>query len=148
MPRYVVEINDTSGASTTAGLVQAQTTGLRRFAIYDMIFGSEASPTDSVNLWVVQRITADGTNTGVTPAPLDPADAASSAQGGENCTAEPTYTANTVMLSVPLNTRATFRWVAAPGSELVAPATNENGFGIKHPTASSTAVTATVFFQE
>ena len=148
MPRYVVEMNDTTGASTTLGLVEAQTTGLRRFAIYDIIMGSEASPTDSVNQWVVQRITADGTVTGVTPAPLDAADAAASAQGGENCTVEPTYTANTVMLSIPLNTRATFRWVAAPGSELVAPATNEAGFGFKTPTASSTACTVTAFFQE
>jgi hypothetical protein len=148
MPRYVAEMNDTTGDATTTGLIVAQTSGLRRFAIYDMIFGSEASPTDARNLWQVARITADGTHSGVTPSPLNPADAASSALAGENCSGEPTYTAGLVMLSIPLNTRATFRWVAAPGSELWAPATNENGFGIKTPTSSSTATTVTAFFEE
>ena len=48
---------------------------------------------------------------------------------GENHTVEPTYTAAKELLEVPLNTRATFRWAAAPGSELVIPATNDAGIG-------------------
>jgi hypothetical protein len=149
MSRYVVELNDTSGASTTTGsLVASNATLLRRFKIYDIMMGSEASPTDSVNLWQVARITAAGTSTGVTPALLDLADGAALTVCGENHSGEPTYTAGLVMLSIPLNTRATFRWVAAPGGELVGPATNAAGFGVKTPTASSTAVTTTIFFEE
>ena len=148
MPRYAVELNDTTGASTTLGSIVSQTSGLRRHFIYDLVFGSEASPTDSVNLWQVARITTAGTSTGVIPKPLDLADPACSAACGENHSGEPTYTSSEIMLSIPLNTRATFRWVAAPGSELVGPATNAAGFGFKTPTASSTAGTVTMLFSE
>jgi hypothetical protein len=115
---------------------------------YDVILGSEASPADNPFLWILQRCTTAGTSTAVTPQPLDPADAATETDAGENHTAEPTYTANQILLAVPLNQRATFRWVAAPGSELVAPATASNGIGIQTTTASAVAITATVLFAE
>jgi hypothetical protein len=35
------------------------------------------------------------------------------------------------MLSVGLNQRATFRWVAVPGGELIVPATSDNWVGIE-----------------
>ncbi len=60
---------------------------------------------------------------------------------------EPTYT-GIALLSIPLNQRATFRWVANPGSELVIPATANNGFGIETDTAAAVAVTAQIFFEE
>ena len=61
---------------------------------------------------------------------------------------EPTYTANLVLLSVALNQRATFRWVASPGGELVYPATASNGLGIQTTTASAVAISATVHYNE
>ena len=57
---------------------------------------------------------------------------------GENHTGEPTYTASEELLEYPLNTRATFRWVSTPGSEIVTPATNESGYGIVAFHASNT----------
>ena len=39
----------------------------------------------------------------------------------------PTLTAGAFLLQWAQNLRATFRWVAAPGKELVAPATASNG---------------------
>ena len=67
---------------------------------------------------------------------------------GENHTIEPTYTAAAIVLMIPLNQRATFRWVAAPGSELVAPATAANGFGIQTTTSSAVAITGTLLLEE
>ena len=80
--------------------------------------------------WKVGRVTAEGTATAVVPTRLDLADAESDMNVGENHTGEPTYTATEELLEVPLNTRATFRWVATPGSEIITPSSNEAGYGI------------------
>ncbi|OHB75584.1 MAG: hypothetical protein A2W31_00820 [Planctomycetes bacterium RBG_16_64_10] len=48
---------------------------------------------------------------------------------GENHTVEPTYT--TELLRFSINQQATFRWVAAPDGELIAPATASNGIGLQ-----------------
>jgi hypothetical protein len=94
--------------------------------------------------------TAAGTSTGVTPQNLDPADATTEYDAGENHTIEPTYTAGAILLNIPLNQRATFRWVAAPGGELVFPATASNGAGIETDTISTgtPVITATVHVLE
>ena len=89
-----------------------------------------------------------GTSTAVTPIPLDPADAATESDAGENHTIEPTYTAGSILLAVGLNQRATFRWVASPGGELVYPATASNGLGVQTPTMSAVAITSTVHYVE
>jgi hypothetical protein len=67
----------------------------------------------------------------------------------ENLTVDPTLTANAILLSLPLNQRASFRWVPAPGSELVTPATASNGLALRTPTAGGlVAITATVYVEE
>ena len=106
------------------------TASLRRSYTYELIMGNEGTPSDSTFNWKVGRITAEGTATEVIPTRLDLADAESDMNVGENHSSEPTYTATEEILEFPLNTRATFRWVAAPGSEIVTPATNEAGYGI------------------
>lgn len=148
MANYAVEMNRTASTSASLGSIVADATRPRRGKFYDIIFGSEASPADNAFQYVVQRCSAAGTSTSVTPSPIDPADAATESDAGENHTIEPTYTAGLVMLSISVNQRATFRWVAAPGGELVYPATASNGFGIKTPTASTVAITATVHYAE
>lgn len=137
-------------ASTTASLgsITADATRPRRFRLYDLVLGSEASPADNAFLYVLQRCTAAGTSTGVTPRNLDPADATTELDAGQNHTVEPTYTAGATLLDVALNQRATFRWVASPGGELVFPATASNGMGIQTPTASAVTITATAFVNE
>jgi len=69
---------------------------------------------------------------------MDLADRAAQAVAGENHTSEPTYTSNTEVMEIPLNRRATFRWVAAPGSEIVCPATSGDGIGVHSLHASAT----------
>lgn len=148
MAAYVAEMNRTASTTLSVGLVNADATRPRRGKFYDLVFGSEATPADNAFKWMLQRFTAAGTSTAVTPSPLDPADAATESDAGENSTIEPTYTAGLILLSVGLNQRATFRWVASPGGELTYPATASNGIGIQTPTSSAVAVTATVMYVE
>jgi len=68
--------------------------------------------------------------------------------GGSNHTVEPTYTAGAFLLTVDLNQRATFRWVAPPGGELVTPATNANGAGVLNSVATALVVDLDLKFQE
>lgn len=151
MPKYSVDMQRTASTTASLGVINAEsTTQARRFKVYDVILGSEATPADAAILWTIQRCSAAGTTTAVTPQKLDPADAAALTEAGENATIEPTYTANEILLNVPLNQRATFRWVAAPGGELVFPATDENGFGVQTDTISTgtPVITATIHFEE
>jgi hypothetical protein len=141
-------MNRTASTTASLGTIGADATRPRRGKWYDIVFGSEASPADNAFLYLVQRCTALGTSTAVTPQPLDPADAATESDAGENHTIEPTYTANAVLLSIGLNQRATFRWVAAPGGELVYPATASNGLGVQTPTSSAVAISSTVHYAE
>ena len=118
-------------------------------AIHDVIFGSSATPADNALNWLLQRYTAAGTATSVTPAPLDPADPAATATAGQNHTAEPTYTAGAVLLDISANQRSTQRWVASPGGELVLPATAANGIGVQPVHTSFTgSVEATMHYEE
>ena len=97
----------------------------------------------------VSRITANGTGTAVTPVALDPADAAAASTANANYTAEPTVTASSSGFYVGINQRASYRWVAAPGSELVAPATANNGFTVRVRSGGYTGTaTAEALFQE
>ena len=148
MARYAVEMNRTASTSLSVGNITADATRPRRGKLFDLMFGSEATPADNVFLWQVQRCTTAGTATGITPSPLDPADAATECDAGENHTVDPTLTAGAILLSIPLNQRASYRWVAAPGSELVYPATASNGLAVRTPTATAVAVTGTVLFEE
>lgn len=150
MARYGSELNKATTSTTVGvGSIEAPGTSMRRAAIYDLIFGSEATPADNAFLWEVNRSTAAATGTSVTPNPLDSADAACVTLTKENLTIQGTNTAGSVPLAIPLNQRATFRWVAAPGGELIVPATANAGYHFNTPTAIGTpAATMTVNFNE
>jgi hypothetical protein len=145
---YAAELRRTASATASVGSVVADATRPRRGKLYELVFGSEATPADNAFLWRVRRITAAGTSTAVTPVALDPADAATESDAGENHTVEPTYTSNSELLVIPVNQKVTYRWLAAPGRELVWPATASNGLGIDTPTASAVTIAATIHFQE
>ena len=125
------------------------TATLRRFKIYDVLIGTDGTPADNTVDWDISRQTAAGTATASTPVALDPADTAAGTVGAVNATAEGTITASSSVFFVGVNQRASYRWVAAPGSELVAPATNLAGFALraKSPGYTGTA-TGTLYFQE
>jgi hypothetical protein len=117
------------GASYTTqlGWTASNGTALRRAKIYDIIVGTNGTPADNALVWDFPRQTVAGTATGITPNPLDPADAAALGVALANATAEGTITSNSSQLLIALNQRASIRWAASPGSELVIPAVNANG---------------------
>ena len=149
MARYAQTFSRTASTNTTVGsMVASSGTALRRGKLYELTVGCSGAPADNIFQWGVGRITAAGTSTAVTPTAVDPADTAYLGLAGQNHTVEPTYTAGQTVLTIDLNQRATFRWVAAPYGELVYPATNANGFGIRTPVATALAVDAAAFIEE
>jgi len=118
--------------------------------IYDLIIGCNATPADVATLFHLERFTAVGTEgSGFTPLALDPDSPAALADYGVAHSAEPTYTANEILMKLSLNQRATFRWVAAPGGELIAPATASNGIGLQAQSSGGTAThEATIYHLE
>lgn len=143
----------TSGSSTVAsptdstlGVTSATTI---RPEIYYLTFGSIATPADTAMEWKLQRHTAAGTATSVTPTALDSGDPASTATSGSDHSAEPTYTAGAVLLDVPLNQRGTYQFTARQGCEFKLPATAANGATLYPIHASHTGdVSATIQFFE
>ena len=149
MPKYSVEMTRTGSTTLSTGSINADATSPRRSKIFQVIFGVNGSPAaDNVWLLQLQRCTTTGTATAVTPISLDPADAASITDAFRNHTVDPSLTANAILLSAPLNQRATFLWQAVPGGELVIPATANNGIAVRTPTGAAVAVTANVDFEE
>jgi len=139
--RYSASGNQNLAAGALTCLTVAANAAIpNRNYIYELIFGNEGTPADHVSLWTVQRCTVLGTNTLVTATKLDMADRIAGALCGENHTVEPTYTANEELLEIPLNHRATFRWVAAPGSEIVTPGTAASGIGVWSLHAAATTL--------
>lgn len=146
--RYSVAAQDANTAATTLVGVTSATTVRPR--IYDLVCGSDATPADNACEFNLQRTTAAGTSTAFTPIAIDPADPASLASAGFNHSIEPTYTASALLLEWAQNQRATFRWVAAPSSELVLPATAANGAGVISVTVAGSAVNTNfqIYFEE
>jgi hypothetical protein len=101
--------------------------------LYEFTIGTDlgASAADNILTWQLQRGSANGTDTPVTPQAIDTGDPASLAAAGSNATVEPTYTASALMWGpMGINQRATYRWVAPPDGEIVlaAVATANAGF--------------------
>jgi hypothetical protein len=115
---------------------------VRRIMLYEYMIGINGSPPADNELEIdIARMTADGTGTAFTPNPLDPADAAALSTSKIGYTAEPTVTANSFLDYFAMNQRATVRWLAAPGSELIAPATAASGLVLR---AKAAAYTSTI----
>ena len=137
MKTYSIRGNQTP-ASDDSIVGLTSTTSIRP-AIGYIGIGSPNTPEDKSVLILVGRYTAAGTATAVTPVALDPANTmASAASAGSNHTVEPTYTAGATLLDIPMHQKATFQWYAAPGFELVCPATAANGIGIYFSTVNAT----------
>jgi hypothetical protein len=120
-----------SGSYKSILSIAATSGSLRRGKVYDLLIGTNGTPADNYLQWDISRMTAAGTATSVTPQALDPADVAALGTANNNYTAEPTITASSSLLNVGVNQRASYRWVAAPGSELVFPATAANGLALR-----------------
>ena len=149
MARYSASGSQTLTTSATTALsVTSNASTVQRNRVYELIYANQGTPADQVSIIVVQRVTAPGSATAVTPTLMDLADRAAQAVAGENHTSEPTYTSNTEVMEVPMNHRATFRWVAPPNGEIVCPATSGDGIGIHSLHASATTDWRAVAFWE
>lgn len=134
---------------TIVGLAASSATQARRGQIYDIMIGADGTPADNALVWDVSRQTVAGTGTTATAVPLNPADAAYLGLSLANYTVEPTVTAASSLFNIAINQRASYRWVAAPGSELVYPATTANGLVLRCKSATYTStVTGHVLFSE
>ena len=132
--KTLVTLSSATGATT-----------LRRAWLYDIMVGTDGTPADNAMSFIVNRQTSVGTVTVLAPLPLDFGDAACLTTGGINTTIEGIVTDNSALVQIGMNQRASYRWVAAPGGELIMPAVNVAGIGVraKSPAYASTA-TATV----
>lgn len=121
----------------TVGVLTTATT--RRAQIDYFCLSCEGTPADNTLQWILQRTTAAGTTTSVTPRNKDTLGGDNSGVTfGSNATVEPTYTASTVLFQMGINARSTFQRQMAPGRELVTNLTSANGLGWKCAHASAT----------
>lgn len=146
--RYSINSNlvCTSPASSILGL-QGLTTVRAR--IYEANWGSIATPADTAVDWLLRRgDTALGSSTAQTPLPVDPSAPVALTPAADTYTVEPTYPAGETLFRIGLNQRASWRWVAAPESELLMSqvATESITLGGDHATAGD--MVATIFFSE
>jgi hypothetical protein len=139
---------------TLVNVYASSGTALRRGKIYDVLIGTNGTPADNYMEWDISRFSATAilTATAVTPSPLDSADAAMLGVSTANATTENTYVNAGVGASVffvGVNQRASYRWVAAPGSELVYAATALVGLGLRSRSGGYTGTaTGQLYVQE
>ena len=117
--------------TTTPGATALSIAGVTttRAKVYDFTVGSEGTPADVALNYTCIRFTASGTGGAVVPEPLDADAPASLLTVEDNHTIEPTYVTDDILWRIAANQRATYRWVAAPDSELMVPATADAGMG-------------------
>lgn len=116
--------------------------------IAGVTLSSSSTPNDYSAHFYLQRFSADGTGTSVTPKPLDFGDPASVSTSKHTYTVEPTLTANEILLELGHHQRATVQWWARPGWELVIPALAGDGIAAVCVAVSTQFTEATTFFFE
>jgi hypothetical protein len=133
---------------TLVVLISGGTTS--RAMIYDVLVGTNGTPADNPLEFNIERQTAAGTATAATPVPTDPLMRACLSTAGVNATAEGTIAALTTSLFyIGMNQRASYRWVAAPGSELIVPAVAAAGLALRALSATYTGTsTGHYLFEE
>lgn len=139
-----------TGFKTLVNLSASNATALRRIAVHEYVFGTDGTPADNVMTWDVSKSSAIGTGVAGVVVALNDADTAFLGVATINNTVEPTVTANSSKWSAGMNQRATHRWVAYPGQELIIPATNAAGlaFRAKSPGYTGTATCQLGFVEQ
>lgn len=134
--KYAVQgLSESGTANKTAANIIGSTS--IRPMICDLVFSCITTPADQQLRYQVGRTTAAGVAaSNPTPLALDSGDVAAVSTAGITHSSEPTY-ASTFFLDFALNHRATFRWVAEPGGELIGSATASNGVAGKLASAAS-----------
>lgn len=149
MPNYAATGQENAVTAALTTVLSIARGASRRARIYDFSMSAGGTAADNVLRWALMRFTVAPTVTAVVPVALDPADPASITTAGENASAEGTYTAATELFDQGINQRAAYRWVAAPGGELVIPDTAANGIGVRVSSAVYVgAADSSAHFQE
>jgi len=149
MARWGVKANKGAGNVQSVLGLTAAAASPRRAKVHDISMGCGASPADNAFTWIIQRCSTAGTGSALTPNALDPADTlASTIVAKDTTTVDPTLTAAAFLYAEALNQRATMRWVAAPYSELIIPATASNGFIVGLSAATTTSFDCGAQFEE
>jgi hypothetical protein len=146
--KYSISGSDTNTASTTQlGLTS---TAAIQPVVGFLSVGSVATPADNAWEFFLQRYTAAGTSTALTPQALNPSDPAATATAGINHSVEPTYTANAILLRIAGNMRTPFVFYAMPGWGLKLPSTAANGLGLLSNAigGSAVAMSYTIHYEE
>lgn len=149
MAKATIGANKGSANVQSVAIIVAAAASMRRAKIYEVEIGCGATPADSAFTHVAQRCTTAGTGAALTPNMVDQGDTlASTIVAKDTVTVDPTLTAGAFGFRIALNQRASFRWVANPGSELVIPATASNGFMLGLSAATTTSFDYGVGFEE
>lgn len=135
--------------------------GLKRVKWYDILVGTNGTPADSYVEYSVIRGTIGSTLTWLgTLSSMSSAFALDMADTGFQCfctvNASQGSSASYSVMAEPwyvgVNQRASYRWVAAPGSEIVSPATSSattgSGLALRMRGTLTTTVTGNVLFSE
>ena len=147
-----VAITANSSQGSTITVVASTISGqVCRGKVYDMMVGTIGTPADSFCAWSLYRVTTIGGSTAtsvVTGQALDPADSVPRSYSLANSTTMGTVASSGEAWYVGVNQRASYRWVAAPGSEIVWPATSSNGVTLRVSGTATVTPSAAMYFQE
>ncbi len=133
-------VMNTGDTAHAVGSLEPDAVGVVRPKIYDFLFSQGGTAADNTVRYEVQRFTASGVgNAAGNENALDFDAPAAQAIALEEYTTIATLGANSELLDIALNQRASFRWVAAPGGELMIPATADSGIIIDVNSAGYTA---------
>ena len=139
MPNYSIVATGSTGTNT--GIAQLKSTvDQARIGIYDVVVGSAATPADQATNFVIARFTSAGTGAALTTGLLDQFSVTATATGRAMLTTEPETL--TSLMIIPLNQRASFRWVASPGGELASRGSPSTGLELRSQTATAAYLAA------
>ncbi len=151
--KYSVGLTQTAISTLTSGNdgvgeILAGVTS-HRPRIYDLLFSHGGTPADNTIRWITPRVTTSATGSAAQENSLDFDAPNADATTEEEFTVGGTVTADTEIIDIDLNQRATFRWVAAPGGEIVLPATAASGIMINASSAAYTGIArCTIHWEE
>ena len=140
---------DITADASPQTLINLYSDASNRAKINNIIVSSGATPDDLAANIEVLRTTAIGTGTSLTLAQHDPDGPAAGSLAGYGHSVEPTES-GAPLLAYSLNMRASFSWLANPGSELIIPKTANAGISVIRRSNVGTAyvMDCTILFEE
>lgn len=152
MANYAIVASPTNTQSNTLPSLTLIGSSNKRLKVYLFFISSEAPPNDQSVLYAWQRCSTAGTPGGsFTPVLLDLADGAAFATCGvATFSVGPTLTNNAFVWRGGVNLRSGYHFQAAPGREIVVPATANAGIAAMPLVVNGGAYTSdfTVHFEE